>query len=75
MGLYECLYFTETGMDLIYSKTGYERFITVGMRVRQVPFPPAIVGAALPSALVTVGEEIHGATHKNVAIGLCQFHK
>lgn len=28
-GLYECLYFTGTGMDLIYSKTGCERLITV----------------------------------------------
>ncbi|BCG96911.1 hypothetical protein MesoLj131a_57750 [Mesorhizobium sp. 131-2-1] len=29
-GLFECHYFTRTGMDLIYSKTGCERFVTIG---------------------------------------------
>jgi hypothetical protein len=45
------------------------------MRVPQVPFPPAIAGAPCLQRSVTAGEEIHGATHKNIAIGLCRSHK
>ncbi|WP_192179639.1 hypothetical protein [Mesorhizobium amorphae] len=36
-GLFECLYFTGTGMDLTYSKTHCERFVTLanGVAVSQ----------------------------------------